>query len=532
MHMLFKISLTCLLLICLAGSHTYAQQNWFVYFADKEATALEAEDYLSPYRYELQQRQGLPLTDEYDLPVNESYVDQVEAQTDSLRYTLRWLNAVTVRATQNQIEAISQLPFVRSVQAFSQQSILAKDTLPKNYSAQKLDTLLYQQRKLMQLPVIEQKGYTGQGVRVAIFDAGFKEVNKHPALKQVRDNNQILFTKDFYKNRKTVYYHSRHGMEVMSCVAGLYKGKQIGCAKGASFLLARTEHKFREKPVEEDHWIAAAEWAYVNGAQIINSSMTYTADRYSYEDMTGRVSPVSLAASIAANKGILVINSMGNLGDQEWKYLGAPADAPEVLSIGGSMPMLKLPIQFTSLGPNANNVRKPNVSAPGYVLTARKKGKFNINAGTSFAAPLIAGFAACLMEKFPDRPAQEIYKMIELSGHLFPYYDYALGFGVPDARRIFGDNIADPMVSFEPEFRQDTVVLKFNPEIMSLDTVDRPAGKELYYHFENDEGHLDAYQTELIPHDSEAWYFLWRPQAKGILRVWFEDYLFEQKNDP
>ena len=202
----------------------------------------------------------------------------------------------------------------------------------------------------------------------------------------------------------------------MSCVGGIMGSRQLGTAKDATFLLARTEHKSKEKAIEEDHWIAAAEWADQNGADIINSSLTYTDKRYTYTDMDGKTSPVSRAAAIAVRKGIHVICSMGNDGDRNWRYMGAPADVAEVISVGGSLPMLPKRIRFASIGPNALGVMKPNISAPGLVVSAKRNGKFGEIAGTSFSSPLVAGIVACLIQQNPDSSREAIVRMLSRPG--------------------------------------------------------------------------------------------------------------------
>lgn len=166
-------------------------------------------------------------------------------------------------------------------------------------------------------------------------------------------------------------------------------------ASNAEFLLARTEVN-AEPFAEEEWWLAAAEWAGKNGAHIINSSLGYTYHRYFPEQMDRKTSLVARAANMAASKGIIVVNAMGNDGDNSWKAVGTPADADTVLSVGSVDPYKEYKINFSSFGPTVDGRMKPNVTNSGFAAVAVKKDKLGNAHGTSFASPLISGFVACI----------------------------------------------------------------------------------------------------------------------------------------
>ena len=133
------------------------------------------------------------------------------------------------------------------------------------------------------------------------------------------------------------------------------EGKDLGLATGAEFLLARTEVE-AEPFKEEVWWMQAVEWADKNGANLISSSLGYGKDRYYTRDMDGK-SYVAKAGNMAARKGILVVNSAGNEGDDShWKFIITPSDADSVLCIGGIEHSLKSyeHISFASFGPSAD----------------------------------------------------------------------------------------------------------------------------------------------------------------------------------
>ena len=210
--------------------------------------------------------------------------------------------------------------------------------------------------------------YTGKGIRICIIDAGFPEVDESQLFEHIRNNNRIIKTWDFKKNKPDVYRYNSHGTSVLSCIAGVYNGKKVGMATDAEFLLARTERVTYEGIAEEEDWLEAVEWADKNGADIINSSLGYTKAAHFLEDMDGNTTIISRAANLAARKGILVVNAAGNEGRSEWKYVAAPGDADSALTVGGINPWTGLHTSFSSYGPNARHHLKPNVSAFGHAL--------------------------------------------------------------------------------------------------------------------------------------------------------------------
>jgi subtilisin family serine protease len=236
----------------------------------------------------------------------------------------------------------------------------------------------------------------------------------------------------------------------------------LGLAPGAEFLLARTEQLHRERFAEEEAWLAAAEWADRQGADIINSSLGYTKRRYFPEQMNGRTSLVSRAAAMAVRKGMLVVNAAGNDGlDPQWRTIGTPADSDSVLAVGGLDPDNYLHIGFSSYGPTADRRLKPNVTAYGTVLAAAPGG-FVRTQGTSFASPLLAGFAACAWQQNRSLTAMQLFQQIQAAADLYPYYDYAHGYGVPRATYFTNNTSKKPPTAATFDFvlqpERDSVV--------------------------------------------------------------------------
>jgi len=453
--------------------------------------------------------------------------DRISQKVLKVRYRLRFLQAITVEVHNTQVEELMKLSCVDTVIKMGKYvNVRNSQFLSDRYNLQKpkWDTLLTQQKALMELDVLEKNGYTGKGVRIGILDAGFKHTDKHPAFRHLFENDQIVETRDFYQGDDDVFHHSQHGTQVLGCIGGKYGDQWIGVAKDAQFLLARTEHIWWEKPVEEDHWIAALEWAYDQGAQILCSSLSFTYKEDNFQQMDGKTHPVSYAAAKAVEKGMLIVVSMGNEGNTSRMYLGSPADVPGVLSVGGSLPMIPMHIPFSSTGPNALNDIKPNVAVPAYVLTTQGRNNYGIRAGTSFACPMVAGLAACFLQQNPGMNPAEVISRMESAGHYYPYYDYYMGYGVPGASRIFGEKTSRVDTSFQVHTSDDTVFV----DISVPDTTQRsPQGKVIYYHLEHPSGYLKWAFYDLIPADARKYAFI-TPSRGGMMRIWYEGYLYEQ----
>lgn len=514
------------LLLGFASLQLAAQDLYYVHFVDKQKhESFDPYVYFDAKALDRRIKNHLPLFDEKDLPLNQDYIDKLAKLGVQLRHQLRWFNSVSISAWPDQVESIRNLPFVKSVETFEALGKVSK--YEESKLDQRLDTLLSLVHDQMNINSLEAHGLSGKGVRVAIFDTGFKGVDDHEAFEHIRTENRILGTWDFYDNDEGVYHHDDHGTQVLSCVGGIYEGRPMGAAKDAEFLLARTEHEAREKAIEEDHWLAAVEWADKNGADIINSSLTYTSKRYTFSDMDGKKTLVSRAAKIASDKGILVVVSMGNDGASKWRYLGAPADVAEVISVGGSMPMMPARLKFSSFGPNAEGLQKPDISAPGYAVVAKGRGSYGESAGTSFSAPLVSGFAACLIQARPTATRKEIFEQVRQSGHYFPFYDYELGFGVVNAAKLFAQ---DSLIqnTFSVIHKSDSVFVAFSPEIMN-DSLDFPNGRMLYAHLAGEDGKLQASFQQAMDNSTKYFYFLRELDFVGKLRIWFAGYLWEEE---
>ncbi|MBR1550294.1 MAG: S8 family serine peptidase [Bacteroidales bacterium] len=483
------IAILALALACLVSAS--AQQAYWVFLADKAGTTFDPYTYFDAKAIERYQQCGADLYDISNYPVSAAYEQGVSALATEEIGASRWMNALGIMATPDQIQAIEALPYVLRVQPIEGSGMQLADyndaePLDGLFDVAHVDGPLEAQLVRMGGMAFRDKGIDGKGVRVAVFDGGFPLVNTHDAFRHLRDNRQIIKTWNFPKNKEDVYGWNSHGTMTLSCIAGRMNGVDLGLATGAEFLLARTE--VNSEPFKEEvWWQMAVEWADKNGANIISSSLGYGKERHYTTDMDG-TSYVAKAGNLAARKGILVCNSAGNeADDSQWKTIITPSDADSVLCIGGIENSLTEynHISFSSYGPSADGRMKPNVSAFGYARTANisSNSAYHYVHGTSFSCPLVAGFAACAWQASPGKTAMQMFDAIQRSADLYPYADYSFGYGVPQAEYFTGSKTAAA-----PTFRfvQEDCITKVKPIAMVMD-------KPVFYKEQSGDGHIYRY---------------------------------------
>ena len=437
------------LLILFVFSNATAQNKFWVSFFDKANVTFEPLAYFDNRTIVQRLEQGISINDSSDFPVNPNYLFRVMEVADSVSVISRWLNGVAVFATPDEIKTISKFSFVKCIEPMTSQLLISSKISNPIFKIDKdKKALLHFQTQRMQGDTFIAHGFDGKGLRIAVFDVGFPGVDKHPAFAHLREGKQIVDTYDFVKQTENVYGGHWHGTATLSCIGGKIELINIGLATGAEFLLARTERTMSERYSEEENWLAAAEWADRLGANIISSSLGYTNRRYFNNQMDGKTSLVARAATIAASKGILVVNSAGNEGGNSWHTIVTPSDADSVLTVGGTGPESDMHIYFSSFGPTSDGRLKPNVCAVAIAVAAKSKRITEVT-GTSFSAPLVAGFAACAWQSHRKWSNMDLFNSIEKSSHLYPYFDYAHGFGIPQAGKIIsGNKTAEPTFDF------------------------------------------------------------------------------------
>ena len=433
---------------------TFSQEHAWVYFADKpdEVSAMANPlSMLSQRALDRRIRQGIAL-DFHDVPISNTYINQIIAQNGILvKAKSKWLNAVHVYGTASDINALLSLNFVSSIE-FADNSLNAK---PANYSDinqtnNKFGVLTnynyggsLNQSHQIRVDYLHEQNFTGSSMVIAILDAGFPGVDTFSAFQNIRDNNQILGGYNFVERSDNFYQNFRHGTSVLSTIAGYVDGELVGTAPDAKFYLFTTEDVTSETPLEESLWVEAAEKADSLGVDVINTSLGYrnfdeTRYNHLYSDMDGNTTFNARGANIAADRGMIVVVSAGNDGNNASYFnISTPADATNVFTIG-AVDENNVIGGFSSYGPSYDGRIKPDVCAKGVQTTViNETGNVVTGSGTSYASPVMAGAVACFWEAFPNKTNYEIMQLIRESAHLYNNPTDQEGYGIPNLENAF-----------------------------------------------------------------------------------------------
>ena len=443
------------LAIALLATGASAQQDTLKYrisLKDKAATEYslkKPEKYLSAKAIERRRKQNLPI-DSTDLPVCRKYIDEIRKQGVKIVVTGKGDNFLTVSCNDTTLmDRIAALPVVLSTE-----KVWISPGAGKPSMATERDSVLNQPtihsdsiygRAITQIQMsngdkLHEAGFKGQGMTIAVIDAGFHNVDKITAMQNIR----ILGTKDFVNQQADIFAESSHGMSVLSCIGMNRPDIMTGTAPEASFWLLRSEDEYSEHLVEQDYWSAAVEFADSVGVDVINTSLGYysfddKSKNYKYRDLDGRHALMSRQASHIADKGMILVCSAGNSGAGSWKKITPPGDADNVLTVGAIDKRAVL-ATFSSVGNTADHRVKPDVVAVGVgsdvIRTDGNQGRAN---GTSFSSPIMCGMVTCLWQACPTLTAKEVIELVRRSGDRAGFPDNIYGYGVPDMWKAYND---------------------------------------------------------------------------------------------
>lgn len=439
-----------------AGKGTYQKvekrYRYRVSFTDKKNCGFSIkhpEAFLSPKSIERRKRYGLKV-DAHDLPVSPQYLQQLTALGLKLCNKSKWNNTAVVETADTlKMQQVRALPFVSgarcvwegpdSLPACQNADTRCQKTDRRGQITDKRDTLANYyghaatQVEMLNVDKLHQAGFRGEGVTIAVIDGGFYNADLIKGLRSAK----ILGTRNFVCPERSIYEEQSHGMMVLSCIAANVPHSLVGTAPEASFYLLQSEDGATEQLVEEDNWCAAVEYADSLGCDMVTSSLGYyTFDHgymsHKYYEQDGRTALNSRSASLAASRGILLLNSAGNAADEPWKKIGFPADGHDMLAVG-AVNKDKRNANFSSIGPSADGRVKPDVMAMGQASAVYDiDGTVTRVNGTSFSTPILCGAVACLVQAFPEKQPVEIIRALRRSGHNVSHPDNIYGYGIPD----------------------------------------------------------------------------------------------------
>lgn len=455
----FKCLILCVLVSVLCVETVKAnppspQYAFRISFTDKQGTVsiTNPSAFLSSRALARRTNLGIAI-DSADLPISPRYIDSVLTLPGSkLHVVSKWLNDCVILVTDsNQIAPLRLKPFVKSavfVGYYASGLHRTTGTNPKFALEQKNSAgykptgtgtfygATYPQTVMVNGDYLHDDGYKGDGMLIAVMDAGFAGADTHPGFDSLRNSSGILDVHNFVLNNDVIYSYDSHGMAALSTMAGYWPGTYVGTAPLAQYLLYVTEDNNSEQPIEMDNMLAATERADSMGVDVISVSLGYDEmdGNFSlvYADIDGKSTVAAKAANIATKKGILFVASAGNDGGTPWHYILTPGDADSALTIG-AVNTDKTPIAFSGYGPNAAGRVKPDVCDLGYQVSVfTPSGGLTTEDGTSFSTPQIAGWAACLWEGNKKSTPFMIRTAIIKSADHYTAPETQLGYGVPD----------------------------------------------------------------------------------------------------
>ena len=422
-------------------------QMYRLYLKDKDLdhtpfSVNRPSEFLSQRSIDRRKRQGIPV-DLTDLPVAPAYEKQVAEAGIEIVGKSKWNNTLLIRIHKDkELRKLEGLEFItkrkKVFQAPDSVSQRMRSNVRNGLNEWSQGDEFYgaadAQLKSLNGKKLHENGYRGKGMMIAVFDGGFMNADKIPALHKIK----LAGVKDFVvPESKNVFGEMEHGTMVLSTMAANAPDFYVGVAPEAQYLLIRCEDERTESLAEEDYWASAAEYADSCGVDVINSSLGYhgfddsSMDHHYYEQ-DGNTALISRTASMCADKGIVCVNSAGNDGMGSWKKINFPADAKDILTVG-SINEHGMNAAFSAVGPTADGRIKPDVMAfgsPTCVITGR--GSIINDNGTSFSSPLVAGMVACLWQALPGKTAKQIIKLVKLAGDNQQHPDNVFGYGVPD----------------------------------------------------------------------------------------------------
>jgi serine protease AprX len=462
-------------ILCIQQSVAQNQDAWVI-FADKENVEASLADPILIMTQEAIDRktlQGTPI-DERDVPINENYVTQIKnASGITVLSKSKWMNCVYIIGSQSNIEALLDLPFVTHVEyADTSLNLFPGAPIENKFALEEANQRINynygsaaNQIEMLSGDYLHELDYTGEGMIVAVLDAGFPSIDTNPGFQKMRDENRILGTYDFEARTENVDGTSSHGFNTSSDIGGFLQDEFVGTAPQASFYFFVTEYTPTETPAEEAWWVEALERSDSLGVDVVNTSLGYRVfDNpnydYSYEDLDGQTTFSARGANIAFDKGMILVTSAGNSGNSSFPTVGTPGDSPGTLTIGAVSSNGNY-ASFSSIGPTVDGRIKPDVMAQGSnAAVISTGGNVGFSSGTSFSSPIMAGVVTCLWQSRLEVPNGYIMQIIRESASLYNNPTDEMGYGIPNFEDAY---VALQQLGVEDEFLMSNFALYPNP---------------------------------------------------------------------
>ena len=442
--------------VCVTAQIQVAPDRYRIEFTDKNNSSFSIDKpqlFLSEKALQRRAKHGFAVTDA-DMPVSAVYIDSLKKMGFDVMNCSRWFNSAILRSSPEEIEKLDGLSFIKHnriikneleqvgiidtvliIEGDKQKFALEYEKAPDYYG------MAAEQIGMLKGHLLHERGFRGQGIFIAVIDGGFYNVNELSGFDSLHISGRLKGFKNFTHDIGNPLGNNNHGTNVLSILAACIPDTLIGSAPEADYLLLRSEETEHEYLVEEDNWIAAAEYADSIGVDMISSSLGYSrfddaTQNHTHEELDGRTIRVSRAATMAAARGILVCISAGNSGIAGLKSITAPADADSIITVG-AVNRQGTYANFSSCGPTADNRTKPELVAVGSRTAYQNSmGAVLRGNGTSYSTPLLAGIIACFWQANPDKTNMQIIEAIKKSASHFDAPDHFYGYGIPDFGKL------------------------------------------------------------------------------------------------
>lgn len=395
------------------------------------------ETFLSQKTIDRRKQLGLEI-DSSDIPVNSFYLNELSTKSLKIEAKSKWNNLIVISSSLESInDTILKFSFVDTVMLIGEKTSLKTNSNKLDYGLSEL------QNELVNINYAHNKGFNGNGIEIAIIDAGFKNLNSIQTFDSLFINNQVVSSYDFVRDESVNYNIHEHGTSVLSVLGANSPGEFIGCAPKSKYHLLVSEDINQENLIEEFHLIEALEYCDSAGVDVVNISLGYsTFDdiRFSHNknEFTGDSTILNKTCNTAWNKGLFIVSSAGNSGSSSWQVLTTPANANNVFTVGAVNSFGDYASLSSKGNPSVNANQKPNVAAVGLgIKVVSSNGNVVSSNGTSFSSPQIAGFVACLKQAFPSSSNTEIKEAVEKSSNQYFTPDSLIGYGIPDFEKAY-----------------------------------------------------------------------------------------------
>lgn len=255
--------------------------------------------------------------------------------------------------------------------------------------------------EMTQLNEANDRGHTGEGIRVGIVDTGINPDHRN------FNGLTIAKWKDFVNGRSTPYDDQGHGTAMASIIAG--QDALPGGAPDVELIIAKvmdSEGSSSDSRVAKGVWFCIdpnGDGDYGDGADVISMSLG------------GRTSILSLiigtesqtAINEAVSAGILVVAAAGNDGEADDGDVATPGRMRNVICVGAVDENGQI-ASFSSEGFNPvllsrDPHKKPEVVAPGVdIVTADFGGRWATGSGTSQATAFVSACLAVALSAHPQ----------------------------------------------------------------------------------------------------------------------------------